>query len=170
MRFRFIEEHRNSFPTHRLCDVMDVSPRGLRALTPRPLSRSTCPELAPADTVTFAVPFTVFTGTLPPRMASSIEIGKETTISSPSRWKSGLGVTSRTINASPGGPAPNPGSPLPRNRRVCPSRAPSGIDTASVFPSGIVIRVFAPLTASRNGTARRYCVSCPGQSPGAARL
>ena len=32
MRFRFIEEHRDSFPTHRLCDVMDVSPRGLRAV------------------------------------------------------------------------------------------------------------------------------------------
>lgn len=38
MRFRFIEEHRDSFPTHRLCDVMDVSPRGLRTFRSRPAS------------------------------------------------------------------------------------------------------------------------------------
>ena len=39
MRFRFIEEHSESFPTNRLCDVMDVSPRGLRAFRSRPASR-----------------------------------------------------------------------------------------------------------------------------------
>ncbi len=32
------EGHRNSFPSHRLCDVMDVSPRGLRAFRNRPAS------------------------------------------------------------------------------------------------------------------------------------
>jgi Transposase and inactivated derivatives len=36
MRFRFIEEHRNSFPVGRLCKIMDVSSRGLRAFRNRP--------------------------------------------------------------------------------------------------------------------------------------
>ena len=31
MRFRFIEEHGHEFPTNRLCKVLDVSERGLRA-------------------------------------------------------------------------------------------------------------------------------------------
>ncbi len=39
MRFRFIEEHRASFPTNRLCDVMGVSQRGFRAYHNRPASR-----------------------------------------------------------------------------------------------------------------------------------
>ena len=39
MRFRFIEEHRASFPAHQLCDVMGVSQRGLRAFRTRPTSR-----------------------------------------------------------------------------------------------------------------------------------
>ena len=33
------EEHSVCFPTNRLCDVMDVSPRGLRAFRSRPASR-----------------------------------------------------------------------------------------------------------------------------------
>ena len=39
MRFRFIEEHRCSFPTKRLCHVVGVSTRGLRAFRNRPASR-----------------------------------------------------------------------------------------------------------------------------------
>lgn len=39
MRFRFIEEHQGSFPTKRLCDVVGVSTRGLRAFRGRPASR-----------------------------------------------------------------------------------------------------------------------------------
>ena len=39
MRFRFVEEHSGSFPTDRLCQVMNVSPRGLRAFRSRPASR-----------------------------------------------------------------------------------------------------------------------------------
>jgi putative transposase len=39
MRFRFIEEHKDAFSTHRLCRVMDVSTRGLRAYRQRPASR-----------------------------------------------------------------------------------------------------------------------------------
>lgn len=39
MRFRFIEEQRGSFPIGRLCEVMNVSPRGLRAFRSRPASR-----------------------------------------------------------------------------------------------------------------------------------
>ena len=31
MRFRFIEEHRDAFAADRMCNVMDVSPRRLRA-------------------------------------------------------------------------------------------------------------------------------------------
>ena len=39
MRFRFIDEHAGTFETARLCEVMDVSPRGLRAFRSRPASR-----------------------------------------------------------------------------------------------------------------------------------
>ena len=39
MRFRFVEEQRGAFPVDRLCRVMDVSPRGLRAFRSRPASR-----------------------------------------------------------------------------------------------------------------------------------
>ncbi|WP_139824657.1 IS3 family transposase [Paracoccus sp. J56] len=39
VRFRFVEEQRGSFPVDRLCRVMNVSPRGLRAFRSRPASR-----------------------------------------------------------------------------------------------------------------------------------
>ncbi len=39
MRFRFIEEHRCNFPIKRLCHVVGVSTRGLRAFRSRPASR-----------------------------------------------------------------------------------------------------------------------------------
>ena len=39
MRFRFIEEHVRDFPTNRLCKVLDVSERGLRAYRSRPASQ-----------------------------------------------------------------------------------------------------------------------------------
>ena len=39
MRFRFVEEQRGAFPVTRLCEVMNVSPRGLRAFRRRPISR-----------------------------------------------------------------------------------------------------------------------------------
>ena len=39
MRFRFIEEHSGHFPAKRLCDVVGVSTRGLRAFRNRPASR-----------------------------------------------------------------------------------------------------------------------------------
>jgi len=38
MRFRFIEEHRHAFCANRMCDVLDVSSRGLRAYRSRPAS------------------------------------------------------------------------------------------------------------------------------------
>ena len=31
MRFAFVEEHRHQLPVNRLCQIMDVSPRGYRA-------------------------------------------------------------------------------------------------------------------------------------------
>ena len=31
MRFAFVEEHRHELPVIRLCQIMDVSPRGYRA-------------------------------------------------------------------------------------------------------------------------------------------
>ena len=37
--FRFVEDHRGSFATERLCQVMNVSPRGLRAIRRHPASR-----------------------------------------------------------------------------------------------------------------------------------
>lgn len=39
MRFRFVEEQRGAFPIDRLYQVMNVSPRGLRAFRSRPASR-----------------------------------------------------------------------------------------------------------------------------------
>ena len=39
MRFRFVEEQRGAFPINRLCQVMNVSTRGLRAFRSRPASR-----------------------------------------------------------------------------------------------------------------------------------
>ena len=39
MRFRFVEEQRRDFPIDRLCQVMNVSSRGLRAFRSRPASR-----------------------------------------------------------------------------------------------------------------------------------
>jgi len=39
MRFAFVEEHRNDIPVNRLCEIMDVSPRGYRAWRSRPASR-----------------------------------------------------------------------------------------------------------------------------------
>ena len=38
MRFRFIDEQRGTFPINRLCQVMNVSPRGLRTRHNRPAS------------------------------------------------------------------------------------------------------------------------------------
>ena len=40
MRFKFIEENRAMLPTGRLCQIMNVSPRGYRAYRSRPISRS----------------------------------------------------------------------------------------------------------------------------------
>jgi len=39
MRFRFIEEHRDAFCAKRMCDVLNVSHRGLRAYRSRPASQ-----------------------------------------------------------------------------------------------------------------------------------
>jgi putative transposase len=39
MRFRFVEEHSAHFPTNRLCGIVGVSTRGLRAFRSRPASR-----------------------------------------------------------------------------------------------------------------------------------
>ena len=39
MRFRFVEEQRGAFPINRLCQIMNVSPRGWRAFRSRPASR-----------------------------------------------------------------------------------------------------------------------------------
>ncbi|WP_390922452.1 IS3 family transposase [Parasedimentitalea psychrophila] len=36
MRFSFVEKHRNSIPTERLCRIVDVTPRGYRAWRKRP--------------------------------------------------------------------------------------------------------------------------------------
>ena len=39
MRFRFVEEHIADFPANRLCKIVGVSARGLRAFRSRPASR-----------------------------------------------------------------------------------------------------------------------------------
>jgi len=38
MRFAFVEKHRESIPTERLCRIVDVTPRGYRAWRSRPAS------------------------------------------------------------------------------------------------------------------------------------
>ena len=40
MRFAFIAKNAEIFPIERLCQIMDVSPRGYRAYRSRPLSQS----------------------------------------------------------------------------------------------------------------------------------
>jgi len=40
MRFALVDEHRNSLPVNRLCNVTDVSPCGYRSWRNRPLSTS----------------------------------------------------------------------------------------------------------------------------------
>ena len=40
MRFAFIAENKHALPVSRLCEIMDVSPRGYRAYCARPLSDS----------------------------------------------------------------------------------------------------------------------------------
>ena len=40
MRFAFAEEHRHVIPVNRLCEIMDVSPRGYRAWRSRPACQS----------------------------------------------------------------------------------------------------------------------------------
>jgi len=39
MRFKFIEENRTMLPTERMCQIMNVSPRGYRAYRSRPISQ-----------------------------------------------------------------------------------------------------------------------------------
>ena len=39
MRFAFVEEHSSQLPVNRLCQIMNVSPRGYRAYRSRPMSR-----------------------------------------------------------------------------------------------------------------------------------
>jgi hypothetical protein len=63
--------------------------------------------------------------------------------------------TSTSIKASPGGPSPIPGLPLPRRRRICPSRVPAGMRTSSIEPSGRVICCLLPLIASRKPSVSR---------------
>ena len=41
MRFAFIDKHKNQLPVERLCEVMDVTPRGYRAWKTRSLSERT---------------------------------------------------------------------------------------------------------------------------------
>ena len=45
MRFAFISENKDVLPIKRLCQIMDVSPRGYRAYCSRPLSQSQCKDL-----------------------------------------------------------------------------------------------------------------------------
>ena len=46
MRFVFVEEHRRVIPVNRLCEIMDVSPRGYRAWRSRPACRTQRTDMA----------------------------------------------------------------------------------------------------------------------------
>ena len=45
MRFKFIADYQGELPVNRLCEIMNVSPRGYRAHRSRPLSQSQCRDL-----------------------------------------------------------------------------------------------------------------------------
>ena len=45
MKFKFIADYQGGLPINRLCEIMDVSPRGYRAHRNRPLSPSQCKDL-----------------------------------------------------------------------------------------------------------------------------
>ena len=131
-----------------------ASPDRLSArITPRPRRRKMRPLLAPAGMVTLTGPSMVGAVTLPPRMASSIVIGRVIAMSSPSRRNTACARICTVTSASPAGPPPDPAPPRPRRRRVWPSSMPFGICTSSVPPSGRVMRVLVPSTASRKGTS-----------------
>ncbi len=115
----------------------------------------------PLGTVRATRPETVGTSILSPSTASSMVIGSSITISSPWRTNRGCGLMMSSISASPAGPPPIPGPPLPFSRRTCPSVAPSGMVRSSAPPSGRVMRCLPPRTASRKSTSSRYCTFWP---------
>src|SRR6185295_2417145 len=123
--------------------------------TPFPFNRNTLPVLDHLGTVMATAPSGVGTLILPPSTASRSEIGSSTWMSSPLRVKMRCGRIAISTSASPGGPPLRPAMPLPRRRRICPSRVPAGIETSSTEPSGIVTCRLAPLTASRKSSSRR---------------
>ncbi len=45
MKFKFIADYQGDLPINRLCEIMEVSPRGYRAYRNRPLSPSQCKDL-----------------------------------------------------------------------------------------------------------------------------
>src|SRR5262245_38175045 len=123
--------------------------------TPLPLSLKTLPLLDHLGTVILTGPSGVGTSTLPPSTAVRSGTATSTRMSSLSRVNTGWGRTATSIKASPGGPPLSPGAPLPRRRRICPSRVPGGIVTSRAEPSGSVICCLPPLTASRKPSSRR---------------
>ena len=68
-------------------------------------------------------PCSVGTVTLPPRKASMSVTGSAICRSSPLRSNTGCGRTWTSISASPDGPPPMPGEPLPFRRSTCPASA-----------------------------------------------
>src|SRR6266702_670293 len=90
-------------------------PRRRRRM-PLPRSRSRAPVSEPGGIAIVTGPVTVGTGTRAPSTASARLTGSSTWMSSPSRRKNGCGAICTSISASPGGPPPKPGLPLPFKR------------------------------------------------------
>src|ERR1700716_3620222 len=67
---------------------------------------------------------------------------------SPSRRKNGCGGICTSISASPAGPPPKPGPPLPLRRRIWPSSMPGGIVTSSHSSGDKARRCLPPVRPS----------------------
>jgi hypothetical protein len=61
-------------------------------------------------------------------------------------FRIGCGRMLISISASPGGPSPTAGRPLPFKRRIWPFRAPGGMLTSRVVPSGRIRDCLPPFT------------------------
>src|SRR5215472_11428176 len=93
-----------------------ISSPGVFFWMPLPRRRNCLPVSDPVGIVIVTGPVTVNTDTLAPSTASATLTGSSRRTLSPSRRNSGWGATCTSISASPAGPPPKPGPPLPLSR------------------------------------------------------
>src|SRR5215472_8106996 len=93
-----------------------ISSPGVFFWMPLPRRRNCLPVSDPFGIVIVTGPVTVNTDTLAPSTASATLTCSSRRTLSPSRRNSGWGATCTSISASPAGPPPKPGPPLPLSR------------------------------------------------------